>query len=152
MPLSAPLVAFRDYLLEQEGKPYLWGSKGFEHELPSGGSIAAFDCSGLVCCAIKAAGGPDWRLTHNAASLVGELGPLLAFPPRSMCLAVYGSPHIDHVMVVFEDGRVFGASGGGSECTSIDVSIRKGAAVHFRPSARYRADFRGFLPLPSPLR
>lgn len=151
MLLSPAQSALKAWCLEHEGCPYVYDAKGEIHATPSGGQVTCFDCSGFVTSAIHAAGGPDWRKTHGSTGLVTELGPLLELAPQPFAIAVYGHP-IDHVMLAMDDGRVLGASGAGSQCTSVELALRAHACVHFKSAVSYRNDFRGYLPLPAPLR
>ena len=153
MPLAADKLAQAlAWVREQEGKPYLFGSKGDLRPTAGGNQVQCYDCSGFVTSFILAAGGPDWRQSHGSAGLVDELGPILIRPPHGpICIAVYGRP-VDHVMLRTEDGRVVGASGAGASCTTVDEAMRLRACVHWKPVTTYRADFRGYLQLPEPLR
>lgn len=125
---------FLDWLLKQEGRTCLWAAKG----------PLLFDCSGLVTCGYLAAGLPDWRQTHNTDALWGQLAPI--DEPRAGDLVLYGgqkSWDVEHVMIWWGDGRVFGACGASSHIKTLDEALRKGARVRFR-APNYRADFRGY--------
>lgn len=126
-------VAFMAWLKEQEGKPYIWNADG-----PRG-----YDCSGLVCAGILAVGGPDWRATHNSDRLWRELTATELAEPGDFVF--YGPPHKStHVMVQWWDGRVYGATGGGSQTTE----PTKGACVQFRSGPNYRPDLLGYRRFP----
>lgn len=147
------LVAFAQGLL---GKPYVWGQKG-----PN-----SFDCSGFVTYCLLQAGGPDWRLTHNAAKLFEDCppipeadahlreitrgAPLWPCPGVQQCdLAFYGpAGEPDHVMMLWGDGRVIGASGGNHHTTSPELAAPLHAEVKFKDRVDYRPDFLGFRAFP----
>lgn len=136
---------FLDWLLEQEGRTCLWASKG----------PLVFDCSGLVTCGYLAVGQPDWRQTHNTDGLWNDLQPTQSPEPGDLVLYGGTKPKdVEHVMVWWGDGRVFGACGASASVPTLELAKMKGAMVRFRQLC-YRSDLRGFrrspfLPLPVP--
>ena len=68
-----------------------------------------------------------------------------------MDLVAYGPPTtVDHVMVWWGDGRVFGSASGGNSFHHVR-GARHGpeeACVHFKDTVAYRPDFRAYLRLP----
>lgn len=146
--MSDARLAFLDAVLSKENAPYLWGAKGPDN----------FDCSGLVTWALLQAGCRDWRQTHSSHVLWNVLEPLdelvetdgrIIQKPQPGDLAFYGAPgRINHVMVVWGDGRVIGACGGNSDTTGIAEALKRNAKVRFRSSLNYRPDFRGYRKLP----
>lgn len=145
--MSDARIQMHDWLVQQEWLPYVYDAKGECHADPAGKQVACYDCSGLVTCALFHAGGPDWRKTHGAAGLFDALEHVEE--PLPMDIAAYGAPgHVDHVMVVWGDGRVYGASGGNSYTTSVELALARKACVHFKDSVAYRPDFRAYLRLP----
>lgn len=126
--------AFLDWCLKQEGKSYIWGAKGPD----------TFDCSGLVTAGIYAAGGPDWRAFWSSAVLYTNLQKVET--PEAGDLVFYGNAagRVSHVMVVWGDGRVFGAAGGGRQTTTPSP----GARVLFRRGVKYRNGFMGYRKFP----
>lgn len=153
-------VAFMGWLLKQEGKPYLWAAKG---ELNPLAHAECFDCSGLITCGmvevgwpricarIECADGKDWLGFHNAQRLFDHFEPLgPGATPRAMDLAFYGSSprNVDHVMVLWGDGQVFGASGGNRHSIDPVDTLRRGQKVRFRPSVTYRPDLIAIRSLP----
>lgn len=142
-----PRQQLQDWLLQQEGKPYVWASKGQN----------AFDCSGLVTAGLVEVGYPktcprcnlDMRGFHSAARLWDELEP--TEEPAPLDLIFYGAPgHISHVVFLWCDGRVFGANGGNQHTTSTAIAEKRGARVGFKRGILYRFDNRGFRKLPLP--
>lgn len=120
---------FLEWCQAQLGKPYIWGAKGPD----------AFDCSGLITAGLLACGFDDWRQTHNSARLFDKLQS--TNKPEPGDFVFYGPPHrITHVMVVWFEGQVYGASGGNRDT----LTPRPGAAVQTKKRVFYRRDFRGF--------
>jgi cell wall-associated NlpC family hydrolase len=121
------------------GVPYIWGGKD-----PATG----LDCSGCVTAAGELAGiwTAGFGVTHNAASLAALLSPVAEseLQPGDLCFYGPASNAISHVMAWVGDGRVIGASGGDSSCTTIVIARRIGAAVHYRYPVSYRSDLVGF--------
>jgi len=122
---------FIAWCLQQEGKPYVWDSKGPD----------TFDCSGLVTAGYLAVGLPDWRATHSSALLWSELPEIHYLQVGDLC---FWDDPIDHVMVWWGDGRCFGASGGNKTTDSVMKAAQRGARVHFTHGIQYRPRFRGF--------
>lgn len=131
------------WLLDQFGKPYTWDSKGPE----------SFDCSGLVTCGMKRVGLPDWTLTHGTARLWAELEATDEPMPMDLCffgLVQGGQLTNGHVMTLWDDGRVYGACGGNSHVTSVELAKKANAYVKFQLGTHYRHDFIGYRHLPIP--
>jgi murein DD-endopeptidase len=127
--------------LSQMGVPYVWAAKG------SVGGFKAFDCSGLVTWAFHQSGGPDWRADKNCQHLWDECRP--ATQMRGGTLVLYGAPgRPTHVMIAVGELVVFGASGGGSQTTSIGIAQASGAKVQPKENYMYRPDCLGFRELP----
>lgn len=142
--MSAQRALFMRTVLENVGAPYVWGGKGAV-VAPYG--LRAFDCSGLVTYAYLKAGGPDWRLTHNTDKLWAECKAVES--PRAGTLCLYGKAgDPSHVMIWVAEGVVVGASGGGSNTTSIGLAQDVGARVKVYASVHYRPDFIGYRELP----
>ncbi len=124
-------------LASQLGSPYVWNTDGGRWNGKD--SPRTFDCNGLVCWSLLEVGGPDWRATHTADRMFREL-PLVATPVAGD-LAFYGPiHHSTHVMVLWGDGRVYGACGGNSDT----LAPTPDACVQFRKSTTYRPDLLGF--------
>lgn len=122
--------------LSVEGRPTVWGRKG----------PMAFDCSGLVTWALRQAGGPDWRNTHNAQALAELFQPMASVPAGAVALAFYGQgwERVKHVMFVCPDGRAYGACGATPTVITVERAIEIGHRVRYRSSASYRTDLLGF--------
>jgi murein DD-endopeptidase len=157
---------FLRLLLDQAGQPYEWGGKGVQ----SNPRYFGFDCSGLVTWAYHAAGGPDWRETHNANTLLHVLPPPRLQVLRGGELVFYGRPdgtpgvepggNADHVMVYLGGshmvtdaqglhladgltGLLWGACGGGHLTTTREAAAAMpdgGARVRAREGLDYRHD------------
>jgi cell wall-associated NlpC family hydrolase len=97
---------------------------------------------------------PDWRATHNANALWSHLTHIHPstdshLRPGDLCFwgAADGGP-INHVMLWWGDGRVYGACGGDHTTISVEEAVRRGAKVQFRPKADYRKHFIGWAASP----
>lgn len=136
MSAAEPRVRFLVAALSRVNAPYVWCGKGPD----------AFDCSGLVTWALREAGGPDLRATHDTHALWLALPP--ADAPLPGDLAFYGlgpDPHaVSHVMVLGPLGVVFGAAGGDHTTVSLVEAMRRRARVRVEPTAMYRPGFRGY--------
>lgn len=134
-----------DYLftaLGYLGVPYLWGGKD-----PAKG----LDCSGLVTHCLWRLGGADWRHTYNTDRLWDELRE--TDEPKPGDAVFYGvggvRPNPSHVMLwLGASGLVFGATGGGSDTTTLEAAKKRDAKVKFKHSHLYRPDFIGFRAMP----
>ncbi len=140
-------IQLLDWLLRQEGKPYVWGAKGdFNPDPNKGGELVqCYDCSGLVSVGLKLHGVkdcPDGSF-NQFAKFESTLDPM------PLDLAFYGPPkRINHVMWVWGDGRVYGACGGNSSVMTVSAARRINACVKWKSKAKYRPDFRGFRKIP----
>lgn len=137
------ISVFLGYVETQDGAPYCWGGKD-SHVFVDGAlrrhafGFPVFDCSGLVTCGIKAAGGPDMRGTHSANVMFKEFAKVETPEPGD--LVFYGmQAHAAHVEIVTASGRYFGALNG-SRHTVVPDATR--ARVRYRSAAR--PDFIGF--------
>lgn len=123
---------FLDYVLSQLEKPALWGAKGDD----------AFDCSGLVTCGIREAGGPDLRLTHNADKLAHETRPLLAeerpIPGDLIFFDGDSNGIAEHVGIVKDMKTAIDAEGATHLVTSVEEAKRRNARVRLHGSLAYR--------------
>ena len=120
--------AFLDAAKRIEGKPYVYGTDGPD----------TFDCSGVVAYCLLHAAGLDWRKTWWADRMREKLPPTVTPAPGDLAL------YPGHVMLVWGDGRVFGACGGDSTTTSIERALKRAARVRFRRTVDYRPDFLGY--------
>ncbi len=126
--------AFLEWLTRQDGKTALWAAKGPE----------VFDCSGLVTCGYQASGVAMLDPKFTNTDKLWNLLPATELPSPGD-LALYGGkgPDVDHVMVWFGDGCVYGACGASSKIQTKDKADEAGARVRMR-KLHYRKDFRGF--------
>lgn len=114
--------------LEQTGKTVLMGQ---------------LDCSELVAIGVRAAGGPDQRLTHTAQRYHDETRKLgLAEFPRAGDLGFYGTDekHVIHVVIYVAPGRVLSADGATSRITDLETARLHKAMVREHPNEKYRRD------------
>jgi cell wall-associated NlpC family hydrolase len=125
--------------------------------LPHGHPFPIYDCSGLVACAIKAAGGPDMRGTHNAQMMFDECRPLVTNEPQLLGdLAFYGSAVLDkatgsvikeaakniiHVAMLTAGGKVISADGATWGIVDLEVAKAARCAVRLHESVHFRSDF-----------
>jgi peptidoglycan DL-endopeptidase CwlO len=121
VPRSKAAKAVR-WALDQQGKPYQWGSAGPD----------AFDCSGLTSAAWAHAG---VRIPRTAAGQLAGL-PRVHGKRRPGDLIVYRSEGRSrrHVALVVAPGRMVEAAGEGSPTTV--VAIRPGELGSVRPGGR----------------
>jgi hypothetical protein len=73
------------WAVDRLGRDVIMGYRGdlrFDRQtrtlMPHGLGLEVWDCSGFFCGAVKAAGGPDMRGTHNAQLLHDDARPLRA--------------------------------------------------------------------------
>jgi cell wall-associated NlpC family hydrolase len=105
--------------------------------------ISGFDCSGLACELMRAAGVVPYNFRNNAqglASLMRSEGTPCHEEPGA--LAFYGKSltEVSHVGFCLDDTTMVEA-GGGDSTTIIDpVASRQNAFVRLRP-IKYRRDF-----------
>jgi hypothetical protein len=155
--MPTELDRFVEFILSKENCDYVWPDPSNNYsgkDLKIAKYKNVYDCSGLVTSALYSATGGklDWRSAKNAQALFDACEPLKSKPKDKPCLAFYGPGKnaINHVMVVFPDGRAYGACSGGRWCLTPEIAKAKGARVRFRASHRYRDDFRGFAAIPLP--
>ena len=102
------------------------------------------DCSGTVVWALRELGLEPKKFNATAADLWKQSS--LVFIPQIGDLGFYNNPPT-HVMVYCGDGKVVGASGGGSSTTTITKAREQGAEVKVL-DIDYRHDFKAFGRLP----
>ncbi len=157
MDKAAIGVKFMDYACMAVGRPYIWGGNGdlvwvsperglqpISAELGPNEQFdpprypLGFDCVGLVKWALKMAGGPDLRATHNAQTIFSQTGtPTGDERPWDWWLAFYGKDreNITHIAVVLNLLMVLEAAGGGSttktweEARRINAKVRVGRGL-----------------------
>jgi murein DD-endopeptidase len=133
------------------GCPYVWQGKGKSLWTPRGLELhpwvgQVFDCSGLVTCALKLAGGPDLRATHNAQTMFDTFA---AAADESVpgTLRFYGTSRrtISHVAILTEMREGFAwvieAAGGDHTTTSPLIAANRKACV--REGRQLRLDYVG---------
>lgn len=139
-----------EFLVQQLGAPVLMGHRGdlrFDRAtrrlLPHGLGTNVWDCSGLFCGALLAAGGPDLRGTHNAQLLHDAMGDFPALlEPRVGDGVFYGhdAKRIVHVGIWAAGGKVFSADGATWGITDLRVAIVSRCKVRLHPTRFFRPD------------
>lgn len=128
-------LQFLDWLHQQKGKVSLWAQKGPE----------LFDCSGLVTRGFRECGISTFDpLFTNTDKLWNTLPN--TDKPQPGDLVFYGGKgpkDVEHVMVFWGDGRVYGACGATSRILTLEEAHKAEARVRFRKPG-YRRDFRGY--------
>lgn len=118
-----------DYLLQFIGEPYRWGAEVGGGDDP----LLGFDCSGLMCEALKSVG----KLALNQRLNSRQLRPL--FPvvndPAPGCLVFFASAangQIVHIEMCIDKFQRVGASGGDSSTNTIEKAATQNAFVKRR--------------------
>lgn len=146
--IAPELAAFYRHLLSQAGWPYVWpteanrySGKGLKGCLYPEGR----DCSGTVTWALWQAGHEDLRSDWNTRRMFASWQPVDEREAQPGDFVFYANRRdvIEHVMTLTEDGRAFGATGAGSNCTTPELARQLGASVryeriHYRPVAGFR--------------
>jgi len=125
------------YLISLLGVRYTYGLN------PAGGDdpVGGFDCSGLACEFLRAAGAVPWNFRMSAQMLYLKY----SFQPHVADfgdLAFYGKDrnHITHVGICWDSKFMVEAGGGDATTQTPEESARKNAFVRIRPIF-YRKDF-----------
>jgi hypothetical protein len=133
--MSLPMVdRFVEFAAAQTGKSYIWAGKG-DYRIDSSGNVVAldspgFDCSGLVTCALHAAGFNDHRNDWNAQAMFDTLSTALPRPNLALAFFGQGMKDIHHVCICLEGdvtGWVIEAAGGDQRT----LTPQDGARVFF---------------------
>jgi len=120
--------------------PYIWG--GNNGDVAS--KKAGVDCSGLVIWGGLKSGLWNKTFDDTAAGLFNSCVSVKKI--NNGDLIFYGKNRITHVMI-FIDGKAFGATGGGSKTTTKEIAKSIGAKVCYKPIS-YRSDIYGIGSLP----
>ncbi len=127
------------YAWKYIGIPYRWGGDD-----PSAG----FDCSGLMLEILQGVGRLPRKQDFNAQMMWDKFKGNKVEKPYKGCLvfwhASYDPNKIIHVELCITDSLSIGASGGGSQCLTLDDAIKYNAFIKIRPF-RSRALLAGFL-------
>lgn len=143
-------------LANRLGCDYCWPSQSNNYsgkDLPFAKYHNVYDCSGLVTCSLRSAGGPDLRADHNAWALskICDDVELMSMKPGDLLfygnqkkvthVAVYLGPHAEDFDKRFSRGRtVISASSGDSRTVTPDIAKSMGANVRQEKTIRYRSD------------
>lgn len=151
------------WALEQLGAPVLMGYRGdlrFDRKLrtlmPHGLGLNVWDCSGLYCGMLKAAGEKDMRGTHNAQLLHDGMRALLPEEsPRPGDGVFYGLPKVDktsgmvltpasanviHVAIWTAGGKCISADGATWGITELAQARAARCQVRLHETIHYRGD------------
>ncbi len=116
---------------------------GLRYSFGGDDPLSGFDCSGLVCELLRAAGILPYKFRTNAQGLFTLLKPsAMACTPQLGAIAFFGkTPNtITHVAFCLDDTTMVEAGGGDSNTQSEEVASAQNAFVRMRPT-RFRKDF-----------
>lgn len=138
MNMEPAIAAFLAAAKAQEGLPYTWPCEA-NNWSGKGYGYAEFregrDCSGLVAVSLRAAGDSVDRRNWNAERFHKELQHTDKAQPGDLVVYVLDGKAV-HIEIVMEDGRYFGAIGGGqAQITPTDAKAKK-AFVKYREHPR----------------
>lgn len=113
-----------EYLWSFLNIPYLWGGNDF----------SGFDCSGLVIRVLQAVGRLPRDYDSTADILWQKFKRSEVQKGYEGCLVFwFAGDKASHVEMMIDDMHVIGASGGGSEVTSLEKAILRNAFVQMNP-------------------
>lgn len=129
--MNSSLVLY-DYAMRLASLPYMWGGDD---------TIKGFDCSGLVCELLQAAGLIKHKLDFNAQSL-HNMYPQKVEKAELGTLAFYGSSteKISHVGFCLNSYQIIEAGSGDSSTLTLEQAAKQNAFIRIRP-INYRGDF-----------
>lgn len=138
------------WALGELGAPTLMGYRGdlrFDREhrtlMPHGLNFHVWDCSGLMAGAIKAAGGPDIRGSHNAQmehDSMRALEPGEEAKPGDGVFYGANAQHIIHVGIWCAGGKVISADGATWGITSLEQAKAARCKVRLHETMFFRPD------------
>jgi cell wall-associated NlpC family hydrolase len=163
MTVSPARMKAVSWALEQLGAPVLMGYRGdlrFDRKLrtlmPHALGCLCWDCSGLMCGAVKTAGGKDMRGTHNAQLLHDGMRALLPGEgPLPGDGVFYGVPVVDrvsgmvttpatanviHVAIWTVGGKCISADGATWGIQSLEQARAARCQVRLHDTIHYRGD------------
>lgn len=124
-------------------KAYAISLFGYVYHFGGDDPLSGFDCSGLACEFLRAAGVVPYNYRTNAQGLF-ELLKSKGIPcmPCKGALSFYGKSinEITHVGFCLDDVSMIEAGGGTAETINDEVASAHNAFVRMRP-IRYRKDF-----------
>jgi len=124
-------MVLQEYSKSYLGLPYIWG--GFNR--------IGFDCSGLVQDILASVGldpirdqSADALFKHYESKTTsrGEVGNLVFWPKEG---------RKTHVAMIFSDGIIIEAGGGGSRTKTVEIALSQNACTRLRPLTYRGSDY-----------
>lgn len=133
------LILLEEYAWAFVGKPYRFGADQGGGDDP----IRGFDCSGLVCELLRAAGVVPYNFRVNAKALHSQFtkSGLVEGSARFGDLAFFGhGDAVSHVGFCLDTDTMMEAGGGDASTSNDEVASHQNAFVRLRP-IHFRKDF-----------
>lgn len=140
-------------MVELYGTPYLWDGKAdpdrkdWNDQPNTPEPYFGVDCSGSQTLALKRAGGPDNRLTFNAAKMAVDASMIQVDEadgqPGDLCLYALPDGRVHHVMMLLFGGLVIGAAGGDQTTLTQAAALAHGAKVMVWPHRDFMSGWIG---------
>jgi hypothetical protein len=106
------------------GTPYVWGGGSINGPTSAGGSVAGFDCSGLVLYAVYQASGGKITLPHSSEeqATMGTAVPSSQLQPGDV-IAIQTDPgNFSHIVIYIGGGMVIQAPQPGQDVDEVPLS------------------------------
>jgi hypothetical protein len=154
------------WAFRQLGSSYVWGGKGDVRFDPVKGlrpwavgellnpGRRAYDCSGLVACALREVSGFDIRAKWNTGLMLESTKPYASRDFFHAQLRFYGPSVVNHVAFAFpsrgawdDSVMLLEAAGAGSDAINETVAMRLGASVRYTTEGVRAGDLVAWVPL-----